>query len=165
MSLQDDYFDLSYSLKGWQKEAFQRIWDAFVDMESEHEKLLEIRGAVRKMVELTFPSEEKQKVLVDDSASTVDEMKRKIDLDEQKIADAISKLTMLRWENLRLHESWAIESEANGNNTSMLSFIKELHIFEKAYGVFLVDRTTLTHISPYVPRWQSKPPHLLLHRE
>lgn len=84
MSLQDDYFDLSESLEGWQKEAFQRIWDAFVDMESEHEKLLEIRGAVRKMVELTFPSEEKQKemVLVDDSASTVDEMKRKIGLGE-----------------------------------------------------------------------------------
>ncbi len=158
MSLQDDYFDLSYSLTGWQKEAFQRIWDAFVDMESEHEKLLEIRGAVRKMIELTFPHEEKPEkmVLVDDSASTVD---------ESKITDAIKKLTVLQWKNLKLHEQWVIESEANNNKVSMFSFIKQLHMFEKTCGVFLIDYNTLAHNSPYIPRWQSTPPHLLPYEE
>jgi hypothetical protein len=60
MSLQDDYFDLENSLEGWQKAAFLRIWEAFVDMENEHEELLAIRGAVRKMVELTFKQEREQ---------------------------------------------------------------------------------------------------------
>jgi hypothetical protein len=55
MSLQDDYFDLEASLKGKQKKAFLRIWDAFIEMESEQESLLQIRGAFRRMVELTFP--------------------------------------------------------------------------------------------------------------
>lgn len=40
MSLQDDYFDLSESLQGWQKEAFERIWEAFCLMEAEQEDLL-----------------------------------------------------------------------------------------------------------------------------
>lgn len=59
MSLQDDYFALESSLKGKQKMAFLRIWEAFVEMENEQEKLLQIRGAFRRMVELTFPQDEK----------------------------------------------------------------------------------------------------------
>jgi len=57
MSLQDDYFDLAETLKGKKLASFERIWSAFVEMESEHEKLLQIRGAFRQMVELTFPHE------------------------------------------------------------------------------------------------------------
>jgi hypothetical protein len=53
MSLQDDYFDLSASLKGWHKEAFDRVWEAFCDLESEQEDLLKIKGAVRDLLELT----------------------------------------------------------------------------------------------------------------
>lgn len=58
MSLQDDYFDLSESLEGEHKAAFERIWAAFCEMENEQESLLKIRGAVRTMVEQTFPQEE-----------------------------------------------------------------------------------------------------------
>ena len=54
MSLQDDYFDLAASLRGEKKKAFMRIWEAFCVMENEHEDLLQIRGAVRRAVELTF---------------------------------------------------------------------------------------------------------------
>jgi len=50
MSLQDDYFDLDASLKGAEKDAFNRIWAAFCDMENREETLLKIRGAVRTMV-------------------------------------------------------------------------------------------------------------------
>lgn len=58
MSIQDDYFDLMAELEGESKKAFERIWDAFVDMENEQESLLKIRGCFREMVELTFPQEE-----------------------------------------------------------------------------------------------------------
>ncbi len=58
MSLQDDYFELSETLKDHQLECLERIWRAFVDMENEHEKLLQIRGAFRQMVEITFPQKE-----------------------------------------------------------------------------------------------------------
>ena len=57
MSLQDDYFDLKEALEGEELKAFLRIWDAFVDMENEQEDLLAIRGAVRRMVNLTFNQE------------------------------------------------------------------------------------------------------------
>lgn len=57
MSLQDDYFELKASLKGEEKKAFLRIWKAFVEMENEQETLLQIRGAFRRMVELTFPQD------------------------------------------------------------------------------------------------------------
>ena len=40
MSLQDDYFDLSAELEGWQKAAMSRIWEAFCKLENEHYKLL-----------------------------------------------------------------------------------------------------------------------------
>lgn len=58
MSLQDDYFELKAKLKGNSKKQLERIWEAFVQMENEHEALLQIRGAVRRMVELTFNTEE-----------------------------------------------------------------------------------------------------------
>lgn len=54
MSLQDDYFDLESTLKGENKKKFLRIWEAFVDMEKEYEDLIQIKSAVKKMVELTF---------------------------------------------------------------------------------------------------------------
>lgn len=57
MSLQDDYFDLSASLEGDRLEAFNRIWNAFVEMENEHEALLKIRDAVRSAVSLAFQEE------------------------------------------------------------------------------------------------------------
>jgi hypothetical protein len=59
MSLQDDYFDLSHALKGDQKKAFLRIWEAFAEMENEHERLLEIRASVRRMCSLAFEEENK----------------------------------------------------------------------------------------------------------
>ena len=59
MSLQDDYFDVSNFLKDNELEAFERIWEAFIDMESEIDELREIRMSVRRMVELTFPQETK----------------------------------------------------------------------------------------------------------
>lgn len=59
MSLQDDYFDLSQSLKGWKKEAFERIWEAFCVMEEEQEDLREIRRSVRTLLELSFKDEVK----------------------------------------------------------------------------------------------------------
>ena len=57
MSLQDDYFDLDASLKGENKKRFLRIWEAFCEMESEHDKLRELRSHFRKMVELAFPAD------------------------------------------------------------------------------------------------------------
>ncbi len=54
MSLQDDYFELNAKLKGWQREALNRIWDAFVEIENEHEQLCQLRNCVRGMIELTF---------------------------------------------------------------------------------------------------------------
>ena len=59
MSLQDDYFDLSESLQGWQKEAFERIWEAFCEMENEQEDLLKIRSSVRTLLEVSFKEEVK----------------------------------------------------------------------------------------------------------
>lgn len=59
MSLQDDYFDLSESLQGWQKEAFERIWEAFCLMEAEQEDLLQIRSSVRTLLEVSFKEEVK----------------------------------------------------------------------------------------------------------
>ena len=58
MSLQDDYYDLDETLKGEDKEKFNRIWDAFCEMEAEQERLLAIRGAFRRMVELTFEEQQ-----------------------------------------------------------------------------------------------------------
>jgi hypothetical protein len=54
MSLQDDYFDLKASLKGENKKAFLRIWEAFCELESEVEELTEISRAVRIMIETTY---------------------------------------------------------------------------------------------------------------
>lgn len=57
MSLQDDYFDLSAILKGKNKEALERIWGAFCDMESEQEELLEIKRSLKRLIELVFKNE------------------------------------------------------------------------------------------------------------
>lgn len=54
MSLQDDYFDLMATLKGRDRKAFLRIWDAFVEMENEHEDLCSVRRYLRDAVELAF---------------------------------------------------------------------------------------------------------------
>ena len=59
MSLQDDYYSLSQSLDGWKKEAFERIWEAFCEMEDEHDNLLRIRNSVRNLLELSFKDEVK----------------------------------------------------------------------------------------------------------
>lgn len=59
MSLQDDYYELHESLDSkWQKDALDRIWDVFVEMEAEQEELLAIRGSVRRLIELTFKDRE-----------------------------------------------------------------------------------------------------------
>ena len=57
MSLQDDYFELSESLKGSQKEALDRIWETFCVMEEQQEDLLAIKRTVRDLVDLTFKEE------------------------------------------------------------------------------------------------------------
>ena len=54
MSLQDDYFDLSADLKGWQKNAFDRIWEAFCDCERENERLSPIVGNMRDAISRMF---------------------------------------------------------------------------------------------------------------
>ena len=57
MNLQDDYFDLVRSLRGNNKAAFIRIWEAFCAMEAEYEKLCEIKQCFKKMVRLSFEDE------------------------------------------------------------------------------------------------------------
>lgn len=57
MSLQDDYFDLSESLKGHQKETLDRIWEAFCELEEEYDHLLAIRNSLRNLIELSFKDE------------------------------------------------------------------------------------------------------------
>lgn len=59
MSIQDDYFDLSQSLKGWKKEAFKRIWEAYCEMKNEYDDLLRIKNSVRNLLELSFKDEVK----------------------------------------------------------------------------------------------------------
>jgi predicted RNA-binding Zn ribbon-like protein len=57
VSLQDDYYELDASLKGWKKTALNRIWDAFCEMEAEYDKLTEIKRHLREAVRLTFEDE------------------------------------------------------------------------------------------------------------
>jgi hypothetical protein len=54
MSLQDDYFDLSAELEGDQLEAFERIWDAFCEVERENERLSPIVSGMRNAIQLMF---------------------------------------------------------------------------------------------------------------
>jgi hypothetical protein len=59
VSLQDDYFDLSASLRGERKKAFLRIWDAFCDMERVYDKHCEIISSFKRAIRLAFEDESK----------------------------------------------------------------------------------------------------------
>lgn len=62
MSLQDDYFDLSDFLKDDEVhlEKFNRIWEAFCDLEKDQDRLCAIVSSFRRMVELTFEDRSEQ---------------------------------------------------------------------------------------------------------
>ena len=52
MSLQDDAFELDDALKGWKKEAFNRIWEIFCELEAENEDLLRYKRVITGFKEL-----------------------------------------------------------------------------------------------------------------
>lgn len=54
MSIQDDYFDLSDSLTGSDKEAFERIWEWGVENENENERLRPIVGHMKEAITMMF---------------------------------------------------------------------------------------------------------------
>ncbi len=54
MSLQDDYFDLTRSLRGENKKRMLRIWEAFCEMEKDYDKTAEIVRCFRQACSLTF---------------------------------------------------------------------------------------------------------------
>jgi hypothetical protein len=58
LSLQDDFWEVEAELDDKLLPPLHRIWEAFVEMENEQEDLLRLRGAVRTMIEVTFPQEE-----------------------------------------------------------------------------------------------------------
>ena len=62
MSLQDDYFDLSDFLKDDEVhlQMFNRIWEAFCDLEKDQDRLCAIVSSFRRMVELTFENRSEQ---------------------------------------------------------------------------------------------------------
>ena len=58
MSLQDDYFDLDSRLKGADKRALQRIWNAFLELDRKNEELLPIVNHIKSAIQLMFNMEE-----------------------------------------------------------------------------------------------------------
>lgn len=60
MSIQDDYFELSESLKGHKREKLERIWEAFCEMEAEYDDLVKIKNSVRNIFDLSFKEELKR---------------------------------------------------------------------------------------------------------
>lgn len=60
MSLQDDYFELSESLKGHKREKLERIWEAFCEIEAEYDDLVKIKNSVRNVFNLAFQEELKR---------------------------------------------------------------------------------------------------------
>jgi len=64
MSIQDDYFELTYYFEKrgpkWAKEALKRIWDWGVDCENENEELRPIVGRMREAISLMFKKKEEE---------------------------------------------------------------------------------------------------------
>lgn len=55
MSLQDDYYELEENLEdGPMKDCVNRIWDAFCEMESEQEDLLDLRDKLKSVIYLVI---------------------------------------------------------------------------------------------------------------